>query len=121
MFIINYFLQNKGKHITAEEIYNNFLDNNIKIGMATVYRNLKSIEEDGIIIKYGSVDGGPTCYEYHTEQDNIKYHFKCEKCGILLHLQCDRIDFLNKHMEENHKFKINKTRTVFYGICENCC
>jgi ABC-type Zn uptake system ZnuABC Zn-binding protein ZnuA len=48
------------------------------------------------------------------------YHCKCEKCGKLIHLQCDEVENLRKHMMEHHSFEMNPVRTVFYGICSDC-
>ena len=47
-------------------------------------------------------------------------HCKCEKCGKLIHLHCDEVESLKKHMMEHHSFEMDSLRTVFYGICNEC-
>ena len=48
------------------------------------------------------------------------YHCKCEKCGKLIHLQCNEIESLKQHMQQHHDFQMDPHRTVFYGICGEC-
>ena len=45
---------------------------------------------------------------------------KCEKCGKLIHLQCNEVESLKQHMMEHHGFEMDSLRTVFYGICSEC-
>jgi Fur family ferric uptake transcriptional regulator len=45
---------------------------------------------------------------------------KCEECGALLHLECDLVNEIHRHILDRHTFQIDTTRTVFYGKCESC-
>ena len=63
------------------------------------------------------------CFEYigdHGEEYENCYHYKCEKCGKLIHLQCNEIESLKQHMQQHHDFQMDPHRTVFYGICGEC-
>ena len=57
---------------------------------------------------------------YEKENQMICYHCKCEKCGKLIHLQCNEVESLKQHMMEHHGFEMDSLRIVFYGICSEC-
>ncbi len=118
----------EGEHVTVNDISRHFEDKGISVGITTIYRNLEKLVEQGMVAKY-TIDGTTgACFEYVGGDEDIKkhidnnscYHCKCEKCGKLIHLQCDEVEKLKKHMLEHHDFVLNPVRTVFYGICEEC-
>jgi Fur family ferric uptake transcriptional regulator len=45
---------------------------------------------------------------------------KCETCGSLIHVDCDFLNEIEKHLFKTHNFRINTLKTVFYGICKKC-
>lgn len=89
-----------------------------------MYRQLDRMVEQGLVAKY-VVDGtSSACFEYlgHDEHchKHICFHCKCEKCGKVIHLECGEMTHLGEHMLADHGFQWDFTRTVFYGICEEC-
>ena len=50
--ILEIFEQNREKHLSAEDIYKMLLQENVEIGLATVYRVLTQFEEASILIKH---------------------------------------------------------------------
>jgi Fur family ferric uptake transcriptional regulator len=38
----------------------------------------------------------------------------------LIHLQCDELEAIRRHVLHTHHFSINILKTVFYGVCTNC-
>ena len=86
--------------------------------------DIQDLVEQGLVAKY-VVDGtSSACFEYlgHDEHchKHICFHCKCEKCGKVIHLECGEMTHLGEHMLEDHGFQWDFTRTVFYGICEEC-
>ena len=43
-----------------------------------------------------------------------------QKCGKLIHLHSEELEEVQGHILDECHFKIDPTRTVFYGICDNC-
>ena len=87
-------------------------------------RRVDLMVEQGLVAKY-VVDGtSSACFEYlgHDEHchKHICFHCKCEKCGKVIHLECGEMAHLGEHMLADHGFQWDFTRTVFYGICEEC-
>lgn len=80
--------------------------------------------EQGLVAKY-TVDGtSSACFEYLGQEEqchkHICFHCKCEKCGKVIHLECEEMTHLGKHMLDDHGFQWDFTRTVFYGVCQEC-
>ena len=114
----------KGKHVTVSDICKYFKNQGSSIGITTVYRQLDRMVEQGLVAKY-VVDGtSSACFEYlgHDEHchKHVCFHCKCEKCGKVIHLECEEMTHLGEHMLADHGFQWDFTRTVFYGICEEC-
>ncbi len=122
--LLGFFKTVPGVHVTASDICEYFISHNATIGQSTIYRNLETLVDEGIIKKY-IVDGNsPACFEY-VEPDSydsaeICFHLKCEKCGRLIHLHCDELKEIQSHLLADHHFSMNPVRTVFYGLCEQC-
>lgn len=118
----------EGKHVTVNDIIRYFDDKGISVGTTTIYRNLEKLVEQGCVAKY-IIDGTTSaCFEYIGDSvsniknidNNICYHCKCEKCGKLIHLQCNEVEKFKEHMMGHHNFLLNPIRTTFYGICGEC-
>lgn len=126
--LLSFLKQTKGAHFTAEDVRNHFLQKQITIGMATIYRQLEKFVADGSVLKYYIDEQSAACFEYTGESKPVvesgdfggHFHIKCEKCGVLIHLDCEELVHLQEHLEANHGISINLFRTVFYGLCANC-
>lgn len=119
------FLRSKaGEHITASDVCEHFKDCEEGIGQSTVYRQLESLVDDGIINKYIIDANSPACFEYvgHEKHKDgeVCFHCKCEKCGRLIHLKCEELNEIQEHLYDEHSFKMDPRRTVFYGLCDKC-
>lgn len=113
-----------GKHVTVKDICRYFDEAGRQVGTATVYRNLEKLMEEGIVAKYSADPSDSACFSYIGSGEEcchpVCFHLKCQKCGRLIHLECDEITRLSEHMLRAHGFELNPVRTVFYGLCEDC-
>ncbi len=122
--LLDYFETFPGVHVTAGDICEYFRSCKTPIGQSTVYRNLERMVEEGIIKKYIIDSNSPACFEYvepgsHMDAETC-FHCKCEKCGKLIHLECEEIAAFKSHLTEEHRFRLDPVRTVFYGLCDEC-
>lgn len=113
-----------GKHVTVKDICRYFDEAGRPVGTATVYRNLEKLVEEGIVAKYSADPSDSACFSYIGSGEEcchpVCFHLKCQKCGRLIHLECDEITRLSEHMLRAHGFELSPVRTVFYGLCEDC-
>ena len=122
--IAAYLCARPGQHVTAAEVCAHFARQGVQMGKATVYRHLDRMVEEGTVTRY-TVDGATgACYAYtgphEASAGETCYHCKCEQCGALIHLHCDEVEHLRRHMLAHHGFALDGRRTVFYGLCEAC-
>lgn len=113
-----------GRHVTAADVCEHFRKEGTSIGQSTIYRQLESMVDEGLINKYILDSNTPACFEYVDEHDHAEgdfcFHCKCEKCGKLIHMNCDELKSIESHLASRHGFKLDPLRTVLYGLCEEC-
>lgn len=115
--IINFLKSNDDKHLTIQEIQKHLPD----IPQATLYRIIDSLCEEGIVRKYYLSPNSSCCFQYSDcEHEHQHFHLVCQKCGKLIHLDCDEVDHLIEHLKEDHNFTVDVSRVNLYGLCEDC-
>lgn len=119
--IINCIQEIDNRHFTVDELFDLLNKGGNSVGRTTVYRMLERLTDEGVLRKYAAT-GESACYQYAGERDDCHEHFhlKCEKCGSLIHLDCDEIAEFHNHIKSHHGFSVNNFKTVIYGICEGC-
>ena len=118
--VYNFLENNPHKHFSAEEVYFALISDGNNIGRTTVYRQLDKLCDEKKARKFLSGDNNACCYQFESEHCHNHYHLKCSSCGTLIHTECDFLDKLASHVFNDHQFKIDGSRTVLYGICEDC-
>ncbi len=117
---IEQLIENKGnQHFTAEEILNEIKSQGKNIGLTTVYRHLEKLEKSGVLRRYVAEAGESACYQ-KAENCSGHFHLKCTVCGKLLHLSCQKLNGISKHLIDEHQFSVDAGKTVFYGLCREC-
>ncbi len=119
--ILGYIVSLGGEHVTAARIAGHFADD-APIGRATIYRHLEKLTNSGKLRKFTADGVSGACYQY-AEDDagcHTHLHLKCECCGALMHLQCDTLGELQRHIYDKHAFEVNTSKTVLYGRCDSC-
>ncbi|MBR2822358.1 MAG: transcriptional repressor [Clostridia bacterium] len=110
-------------HHTVAQIRDHLVRVGKPISTATIYRQMERFVTDGTVRKYLLETGDSACYEYvgaNKHECASHFHCKCEKCGRLIHMDCDELREIQRHLKEHHGFLWNAGRTVFYGICDQC-
>lgn len=110
------------EHVTADALFKVIAEKNLDISKATLYRTLESFVNEGVLKKIIIDNKSSACYQYcnHCEDGSSHFHLMCEKCGKLIHLECDDVDDLINHVSKEHNFDINSSKVVLYGLCEEC-
>ena len=84
-----------------------------------VLDKISKLEKDGCITRIGN--NNEAIYHY-TGKCDIGNHFylKCNKCGMLYHIDCNYADKLSKHILEEHEFITSKEHIIINGECKKC-
>lgn len=118
--IENILSEHRGECLTVKEILTALGSSGESVGEATVYRALERMCADGAVKKYES-GKSPCAYRLESGPDCLShFHLMCSGCGELVHLDCDLMREIERHMRERHRFSLDSGKTVLYGLCEKC-
>lgn len=100
-------------HTTSEKLIEYINSNYENISLATIYRNLTKLLDEGQIrkLKLGSEDIYETVKENH-------YHFKCKKCGMIYDIPIKMIEL--PEIFEIDGNEVTGTDVMLFGICKDC-
>lgn len=113
---IKNFLAGRFDHPTAETIYSCLREEQPRLSLGTVYRNLSLLTELGEIRKI-SVDDGPDHFDGDT---SFHHHFICRKCHQVMDLRLENTDDIMQAAAEQFNGQVEGYVINFYGFCENC-
>lgn len=103
-------------HPTAEYLYSILQKKHPKISLATLYRNLNQLAENGIIKKIEGLE--PSSHYDHNTHEH--YHFICTKCSRVFDIDADVAPDLIDKTEKITDFAIHFADVVFCGTCKDC-
>lgn len=110
-------IKNQKSTFTIKDIYNE-LDGNV--GLTTIYRLVDKLVATNKLEKNISKDN-ITYYQYLKEcHKENHFYLKCDKCGNFIHIDCDCIKDLARHICQEHNFKLNNEKTIINGLCNKC-
>lgn len=115
-------LQERKDHPTADMLYADLKKEMPDIGIATVYRNLADLNEDGTVIKIKTQKDGPDRFD-----GNIKphMHFECVRCNEVMDIFPDEKEYkkINDNIKKTSKLigaEALLTNILIQGICKEC-
>ncbi|MEX0329935.1 MAG: Fur family transcriptional regulator [Puniceicoccaceae bacterium] len=106
--------QKEKRPLTPPEIHKGAKRILPQIGLRTIYRQLKDMSEEGLIV---GVDypGQPLRYEWVSHGHHA--HFICRRCDRVYDLQVEVPDV---EIPAPEGFQLTGQETIFYGICPDC-
>ena len=99
------------KHISAEDIYRDLIENRYDVGLATVYRVLTQFENAGIVIKH-SFESSKAVYELNNSDHHD--HMVCLDSGDIVEFHDDIIETRQEEIAKKHGFKLIDHSMVLY-------
>lgn len=111
-------VRGSASHPTAQEVYDEVRRARPRIGIATVYRILHQLAEQGVIKVWGY---GSECarYDGRTHRHDHAY---CTQCGALLDVPVE-IELSRETLEQAARaagIEMGSHEVRIYGRCENC-
>lgn len=107
------------RHLSAEEIYRELLDQGEDIGLATVYRVLTQFEAADLVVRH-HFEGGNSVFELNRGEHHD--HIICVDCGAVAEFYDETIEERQKAIAQERNFRIADHSLVLYGKCQkrNC-
>ena len=118
--ILNLLIENKEKHLNAEEIHRQLQEKGEKVGIATIYRTIGLLEKLNMIARLYLDDGSIRYQVNDPNQLHEHHHLICNRCGHIVDMEDDLMDSLEREIKKLYGFKVLNHKVKFYGICKTC-
>ena len=117
--ILELFDKSPIRHLTADDVYQMLLSENIDIGLATVYRALTQFEQAGLLER-SHFESGKAVYE---KKDGPHHdHLVCIQCGHVEEFYDEEIERRQKKIAKERGFAIHEHALNIFADCidPNC-
>lgn len=106
--------ENAGRPLSPEEVLEMAASEVEGIGLATVYRNIRQLVDDGFLSTVQLVNEPP---RYELSGKGHHHHFRCTKCGKVFELEgcAEGVDSIVPK-----GYKVDVHHILFYGDCRGC-
>ncbi len=107
------------EHFTSENLYLLVKEKypEINIGIATVYRTLALLEENGLV---SSISLGTQGKKFEIANKPHHDHLICEECGKIIEFENEKIESLQEEIAEANGFALTHHLMQLYGVCKAC-
>ena len=112
--IYDYIVKSRS-HPSINQIYNDLLVAGENIGIATCYRNLKTLLNEGKVIQIMTSDN--IAHFDYVKHDH--YHLVCKCCNSIKDMDANSI-VINDNNSLLNNFKADIKNLVIYGVCNKC-
>ncbi|NEN89085.1 MAG: transcriptional repressor [Okeania sp. SIO3H1] len=104
------------RSLSAQDIYSALRGCDQPLGLATVYRSLDALKQEGLVIVRTLANGESV---YSSLQHN-QHHLTCVKCGTSIPINECSVHNLENKLQKSHNFKIFYHTVEFFGLCDHC-
>ena len=113
---ILHFLESRKDHPTADVIYAHLKEQDPKISLGTVYRNLALLSDLGRIRTFATGDGK----EHYDPNTAAHSHLICRSCGAVSDIQVVCPEDITREAASESGGNIEESQLFFYGLCGRC-
>ncbi|MBD0292507.1 MAG: transcriptional repressor [Jiangellaceae bacterium] len=104
--------------ISAQDLFQILRDRGVPVGLATIYRTLQGMADDGWVDVLRS-DAGEAVYRRCAEADH-HHHLVCRSCGAAVEISRPAVEAWADEVARAHGF-VDVTHTVeIFGLCPRC-
>lgn len=108
----------RNRHMSASEIHAEVKKEYPGIGIATVYKTLRILEQEGIVNRF-DLHNNTGHYEISRDCDT-HIHLICLECGMISDFAEVFVQQICDTLQKNSGFVVQKSNMTFYGYCEKC-
>jgi len=111
-------MQEAETHLDAKELYRRASEKNASISLATVYRNLRLFQEQGLIDERHLGQMRCSCYEMKRSGEH--QHLVCRGCGQVIDFESPLIRKLVAEVQRKNNFSVTRVELYLEGYCHKC-
>ena len=119
--VSGFFLKNRERQFSADDALSELASMGVSIPKSSFYRIIGNLTKKGVLKRFESGSTGAFAYQYANFDPECENHFhlKCSKCGLLIHLECEKLSEVKEHIYKDHGFLIGGDG-IINGVCEKC-
>ena len=105
--------------LSPTELYGQLQAQNVAIDLVTVYRNLTTLKELGLVTQLELHQEGQFRYEIKEGREH-HHHIRCKSCGRIVDLLLCPLKKLTAFIEQETRFVVGDHSLEFSGWCPKC-
>lgn len=105
------------KHKSAEDVFIEVRKHTQAINLATVYRTLEMLWEEGLVCR-NDLGEGKIFYATHEHGPHI--HLVCRVCNSVIEANPEVLAPIGEILQKNYGFKADLDHLSIFGECTNC-
>ena len=113
-------IDQSGKHLDAETLFQLAKEKDPKLNRVTVYRTLKMLKLGGLVDELDLMHYGGDQHYYETRLKQEHAHVICLRCGKVEEFFGEPLQRIRRQVEQHLGFQILLTRTEIGGYCAHC-
>jgi Fur family ferric uptake transcriptional regulator len=113
-------IDQSGRHLDAESLYQLARKKDPKLNRVTVYRTLKMLKQSGLVDELDLMHLGGDQHYYETRLKQEHAHVICLRCGRVEEFFGEPLQRLRRQIESHFGFNILIARTEVGGYCAHC-
>lgn len=115
--VVRTFLEQEG-HISADELFEKVRQADRRIGLATVFRTLKTMTDCGLA-RESDLGDGRARFEHDYKRPH-HHHLICEQCNRAIEFFSPEFERLQEMIVTQYRFKALRHKLQIFGICQDC-
>jgi Fur family transcriptional regulator, ferric uptake regulator len=104
-------------HLTAEQVFGQVSDRSNAVNLATVYRTLDLLVDEGLANRI-VLRGGQAVYSSDLHGPHL--HLVCRRCGHTLAVEAEVLAPLTLALAQQHRFSLDLQHLSLGGVCQQC-
>ncbi len=113
-------LRGRGGFGSAQDVYAELRSAGSPIGLATVYRHLQALVDEGTVDTIRSADG-EAMYRYCADADVAHHHhLVCRNCGKAVEVQGKAVENWARAVAAEHGYTDVDHTVELFGLCADC-
>ena len=104
-------------HATPDEVSAHIRTTHPGVNLSTVYRNLETLENVGLVQHTHIGHGG---VRYHAADEEIHAHLNCESCGLIIEVPISATAPVTQSFIDDFGFHTDLAHLAIAGRCEAC-
>lgn len=118
--ILRAFVENRGRHLSADDVFGLVKPDHPEIGLATVYRTLDLLSELGVLSRSEFGDGRARYELAERASQHRHHHLICRRCGRVEEVRGDLLEAVEAMIRSRHGFRTLDHDVKFFGLCRAC-